>query len=133
MAQRPNKRKRELKGKFEPKMAVLFEGLAAEYKYDCSYEPYHYDIQIEQVYTPDFELHQPGGARKVFEVKGFFRYEDQRRVLAFKRGYPDIPYYLIFERNNPIRKGSRTTYLDWAAKHGIPAAVGEIPKEWFES
>jgi hypothetical protein len=132
MAQRVNKRKKELKGKFEPKMNVLFEGLAQEFKYDLAYEPYHYDIKIEQVYTPDFELSNAMGDRKVFECKGFFRYEDQRRVLAFRKDYPDVPYYLVFERNNPIRKGSKSTYLDWAAKHGIPAAVGEVPKEWFE-
>lgn len=120
------------KGKFEPKIAKIFEGLEEEYGFTTVYEPKSYSVRIPQLYTPDFELKFSDGRVKVFETKGYFRYEDQRKVLAFRNDYPGIQYHIVFERNNPIRKNSKLTYMDWAAKHGIPAAVGEVPKEWLK-
>lgn len=133
MTVRPNKKKKTMKGKFEPKIDAMFRGLADEYGYKVEYEPRTYTINIAHNYTPDYEITHSDGRRKVFEVKGFFRYDDQRKAIAFRKDFPDVDYRLIFQKNNPIRKGSKTTYLDFAQKHGIPAVVGEaVPEEWLK-
>lgn len=125
----------KFKGSFEPKAYESMQGLAKEFGYTVAYEPLTFKIKIEQNYTPDFVLSDfkhPNPKTKFIETKGYFRYEDQKKVKAFRNDYPDVEYYILFERNNPIRKGSKTTYLDWAKKNGITAAVGpEVPKGWF--
>ena len=132
MNPKPNKKKTNFKGRFEPKIDALFKGMADEYGISVRYEPWVYPVRIEQDYVPDFELTGSDGATKIIECKGFFRYEDQRKVLAFRRDYPDVPYYMIFEKDNPIRKGAKMTYTGWATKHGIPSAIGTVPVEWLK-
>lgn len=131
MTVRPNNKKKNLKGRFEPVIDQLFRGMADEYGYEVHYEPTVYTLNITHDYTPDFEIVHPDGRRKVFEVKGFFRYDDQRKAIAFRKDFPDVDYRLIFQKDNPIRKGSKLTYSGWAEKNGIPASVGTIPKEWL--
>lgn len=125
----------KFKGSFEPKAYESLQGLAREFGYHLAYEPLTFKIKIEQNYTPDFVLsdfNHPNPRTMFIETKGYFRYEDQKKAKAFRKDYPDVEYYILFERNNPIRKGSKTTYLDWAEKNGIKAAIGpEVPKGWF--
>lgn len=133
MTVRPNNKKKTMKGKFEPVIDQMFRGLADEYGYEVHYEPTVYTLNIPHNYVPDYELKWDDGRRTVIEVKGYFRYEDQRKALAFRKDYPDVDYRMIFQKNHPIRKGSKTTYLDWAKKNNIPAVVGDsVPKEWLE-
>lgn len=122
----------KLKGSFEPKVYVNLEGLAKEHGYTLKYEPFTFKVPIPQDYTPDFVLHREG-REIIIETKGYFRYEDQKKVKAFRNAYPGADYYMLFEKNNPIRKGAKLTYTGWAEKNGIKAAVGTtIPEEWLK-
>lgn len=121
-----------LRGGFEPQVEKILKGMQREYGFDIGYEKLSYTVSIPTTYVPDFKLQWPDGSFKVLECKGYFDYADQRKVLAFRDSYPDVDYHIVFERNNPIRKNAKMRYLDWAKKNGIKAAVGEVPKEWFE-
>jgi hypothetical protein len=47
--------------------------------------------------------------------------------------YPELDIRFVFMRaSNPIYKGSKTTYADWAERYEIPWADGRIPEEWLK-
>jgi hypothetical protein len=82
-------------------------------------------------YTPDFALN----GKILIEAKGYFRKASDRQKLAFVREqHPDLDIRLVFQRStNPIYKGSKTTYADWAESHGFKwADGGVIPDTWLK-
>lgn len=95
------------------------------------YEPFKLNYVIEATYTPDFKL--PNGV--LLEVKGFFRPEDRRKLLAVRKANPDADIRLVFQSpNNTLTKTSKTTYGDWATKHGFHwCNASQIPVEWFDN
>jgi hypothetical protein len=83
-----------------------------------------------QTYVVDFICDHKNGAEcpVLFEAKGRFTRHDRTKMLAVKKAHPDLDIRLVFQRNNPIYKGSKTRYLDWAKAHGFPASVfPELP------
>jgi len=77
-------------------------------------------------YTPDFFL--PNGI--VIESKGMFTVEDRQKHLWIKDQHPKLDIRFVFSiARGKIRKGSKTTYADWADKNGFQWAHKEIPKE----
>jgi len=66
------------------------------------------------------------------ETKGRFTLEDRKKHILVRRQHPDLDIRIVFQ--NPytkIRKGSKTTYADWASKNGILWANKEIPDTWI--
>lgn len=90
-----------------------------------------YEVQEMRHYVPDFIL--PNGI--YIEVKGYLRSEDRKKMILVKKQHPDIDLRLIFQRaSNRIYKKSKTTYADWARKHGfIYSDNGRVPREWLVS
>lgn len=83
-------------------------------------------------YTPDFIIQRSSGIRLVVEGKGRFTSVERTKYSRVKRDNPNEDIRLLFQGNNPIRKGSDTRYIDWALKNGFPCAVGiEIPDDWI--
>ena len=81
-------------------------------------------------YTPDFDL-----GPYLIEAKGYFRSAaDRQKLVLVKRDNPDVQIRLVFQKaNNPIYKGSPTTYAKWAEDHGFQwADGGVIPDEWLK-
>ena len=80
-------------------------------------------------YTPDFVL--PNGI--YVETKGRFMPEDRTKHLHVKRCNPKADIRFVFQRSaSPIRKGSKTTYAMWCAKHGFKFADKRIPEAWLQ-
>lgn len=78
-------------------------------------------------YTPDFII-----GSLIVEAKGRFTSVDRTKMLCVQRDNPEIRVALLFQRNQPLIKGSKTTYVDWATRHGFTCAVGKsIPEEWI--
>lgn len=93
------------------------------------YEPGKVHYQLECDYLPDFVLK----SGPVLEVKGFFPPSDRRKVLAVKRQHPEMDLRMVFQRNQCISTGSKTTYGMWCDKHKIPWCVyPNIPEDWFQ-
>lgn len=81
-------------------------------------------------YTPDFDL-----KKFLIEAKGYFRSaSDRQKLVLVKKDNPELDIRLVFQKaNNPIYKGSPTTYSKWAEDHGFKwADGGVIPNEWLE-
>tara|TARA_B100001063_G_scaffold21429_1_gene16431 strand:+ start:64 stop:414 length:351 start_codon:yes stop_codon:yes gene_type:complete len=95
--------------------------------------PFLYEVQkfpyiTESKYTPDFFL--PNGV--IIEAKGFFKPSDRRKMLAVKTQHPELDIRFVFQRNNTLTKQSKTTYGDWASKHGFPWCIfPAIPESWL--
>ena len=50
-----------------------------------------------------------------------------------KRDNPEEDIRFIFQRDQLIRRGSKTSYSSWAMKNGFEWAIGEsVPQEWIE-
>lgn len=78
-------------------------------------------------YTPDFIL--SNGI--IIEAKGRFTAADRRKMLAVKAAHPDERIVMLFMRDQPIAKGSKTFYSDWCHRHDIEFAIGQPHKEWY--
>ena len=85
----------------------------------------------KRVYKPDFELPETG----VFvECKGRLTLADRQKMVWVKEQNPDLRLVILFSKPyNTIRKGSRTTYADWAKENGFDFADWEkgIPERWL--
>lgn len=83
-------------------------------------------------YTPDFIIERPNRIPLVVEAKGRLTSSDRTKMQRVKRCNPSEDIRLIFQRDQPIRKGSNTTYTRWAEKNGFMCCVGEsVPEEWL--
>jgi len=85
----------------------------------CEYEPDKFEYIVpatKHKYTPDFHVK---GTNIYFETKGIFSAADRKKMLLIKQQYPDARFILVFMRNQPIAKNSKTLYSDWCAKNGI--------------
>ena len=80
-------------------------------------------------YWPDVVL--PNGV--CIEIKGMFDSEDRTKLLTVKKQNPKADIRIVFQRaKSPLYKGSKTSYGDWATKHGFPFCQGpEVPEEWL--
>ena len=84
-------------------------------------------------YIPDFKIVSSG---IYIEAKGKFTFEDMDKMLWVKEQHPDKQFYILFmNASNKVRKGSKTTYGDWATKHGFIWAdwrTQKVPPEWLK-
>lgn len=81
-----------------------------------------------RTYTLDFEL--PNGI--LVETKGKFEPQDRAKHLFIKNQYPELDLRFVFQRpSDPIYKGAKTSYAQWADKHGFRWACRLIPPEWW--
>ena len=84
----------------------------------------------ERTYTPDFELL---GSGTFVECKGKLDVDTRYKLQWVKEVYPDLRLVLVFQKGrNKIRKGSATSYMDWAAKNGFEAYDWETDKKTIE-
>lgn len=124
---RKRTRKKTLGGFRSKYEATVCEDLTAR-GHGYRYEPVKLKYTYEATYVPDLLLDNG-----VFvELKGFFSYEDRRKIESVLRCNPEIKLKILFYRDSKIAKNSKMTYSMWAEKIGIPYAVGHsIPEEWL--
>ena len=98
-----------------------------------AYEFESVKVQYEQPakarkYTPDFIL--PNGI--ILETKGLFVVEDRQKHVWIKEQHPALDIRFVFSNANAkLRKGSKTTYADWAENNGFRWSHKVPPKEWL--
>ena len=113
---------------FEKRLKEALEKLGVPFEYET--ESFKY--LVERKYTPDFIRYTVDGKKIYIEAKGRLDSDSKQKLKAMKEQHPDVDLRILFQRNQPIRKGSMITYVDWAKKLGYTCACGEtIPEEWF--
>lgn len=126
----PSKKKQnEFKSKFEGYVA---EYLGEDYQYEVAKLDF-IQPQQKRKYTPDFQI-----AENTFiECKGIFSADDRKKMLWVREQHPDKTFLLLFyNANQKLRKGSSTSYSDWADKNGFVWADWykegrKIPDNWL--
>lgn len=98
----------------------------------CTYESEKIKYILECEYLPDFILVAKDGHKIIIEGKGKFDATARRKMAAVKKQHPELDIRMVFyNANAKIRKGSNTTYADWAKKNGFPSSHKDIPKRWL--
>jgi hypothetical protein len=108
--------KNNYRSKFESNVAALLRKRGVTFEYEPEKFPF-VQPAINRKYTPDFKLLETG---TYVECKGKLTSEERKKLLWWREAYPDVRFILIFMRaRNTIRKGSKTTYAQWATDNGF--------------
>lgn len=99
-----------------------------------TYEPEVWKYQYEpQEYSVDFNIIKNNNDIIFIEYKGKMDAPIRKKLEAIKRCNPDKELFIIFERgNNKISSNSKTTYLEWANKHGFNCSHKIIESDWLK-
>ena len=124
----------------EEKIKLDLEKKGIKYEYETLKFTYTKDIckncgaiVKSGIYTPDFIIPRTSGIPLICEIKGYFDSQSRTKMQRVKRDNPDQDIRFVFQRDNFIRKGSKTKYSCWCLKNGFPYAIGEtVPKEWLK-
>jgi hypothetical protein len=123
-SRRWGKRTGRYRSKYEAEVARLLTESGVPVLYETKRVPY----EMPRVYIPDFIL--PSGV--MVEAKGYFPSADRTKLVAVRDSNPDLDIRLLFQKaSNKLRKGSPTSYGQWATRSGFVWAEGPaIPKDW---
>lgn len=131
--------KKRMRSGLEEKVRADLESRKIPYEYESIKLKYNKEIcsncghtTKRGTYTPDFIILRPNRIRLVVETKGRFTGTDREKHKRVKRDNPEEDIRFVFQRNQPIRKGSSTTYTDWCDKHGFQWAIEKVPEEWVK-
>src|SRR5665647_2877988 len=115
---RSSSRKR-LKGIYKSGLEKTFATLASQKGLDFKYEPETFSYIIPSHYTPDFQIAE----NRFIETKGYLSPSNRMRLLCFKEQYPKVEILLLFgNESNKLSSKSKSTYRQWAEKHGFKCA-----------
>ena len=119
------------KGKYKSGLEATTAELMAKANLRAEYEPDTFPYVKQSHYTPDFKIRD-----NVFiETKGEFSPSNRANMLAFREQHPEIEIRFIFgNSNNRLYRGSKTTYKEWADRHGFKwADIREgLPTDWWK-
>lgn len=122
--------RRQKKRKFKSSLEKFFAAKMMSAGLGAEYEPDRLEFVKKSHYIPDFKIKD-----KVYiETKGWFSSSDRGKMVAFLEQYPDVTVYMVFgNASNRLTKASKTTYGQWATKHGIKwiDIKDPIPQEWW--
>ncbi len=118
------------RSKLEEKFAAFLKANGIKFKYEHGKIKYLVKVRSGQCatcggkdvlkhrhYLPDFRA-----GEYVLETKGRLTSAERTKFAAIAAGTANL--VLVFQRDNPIRKGSTVKYSDWARDHGIKFHVG---------
>lgn len=117
------------------KFKSIFEADIAKYldgkNLPINYEPDTFDYIRKATYTPDWKISDT----VYVESKGHLTQANRSNLIAFKQQHPEVEIILLFaDSRNKLYRGSKTTYAEWAEKHGFRWAdwnKHKFPEKWF--
>lgn len=119
------------RSKSEERVAGHLNDLGVPYLYEPKDGKVSYKVERTATYLPDFVLTATG---VILEVKGYMTSTDRAKYLRVKASNPDIDLRFVFDRaSNKLNKTSKTTYAEWAEKHGFLWCEKIIPPNWYKS
>ncbi len=115
------------RSKFEERFEADLKARGVSYDYEK--RPLSFTVPPKKK-TFDWWFIKSDGSAMVVETKGYWdsRVDETRCVEQ----NPAIDIRYVFQRDQPICKGSKTMYSDWCRKKGIPFAIGTVPQEWLD-
>lgn len=134
MAKKRSPAPRKLRSGYEGKVCLALDKAGVEYTYESEKIPYVVPETTKR-YLPDFSVRTKTGKLIRIEAKGRWLSNDRAKLKLVVQQNPDLNLRLLFMRDQPIRKGSKTLYSQAAEKLGIVWAVsptGIPPLKWLE-
>lgn len=123
-----SKKKPVYRSKFEATIADQLRKKKVKFDYESVKLDYTMPSS-KHYYRPDFIL--PNGI--MIETKGKLDPASRKKMALVKEQHPAADIRILFMRDQPIRKGSPTTYSMWAEKLGYKYAFKTIPQEWIDA
>lgn len=120
-----------LKAAYKSGLETKFKAAALSNGWDLPYEQdkIKYEIPAStHTYTPDFTV----SSNVYIETKGLWVSSDRNKALLIKEQHPHIKILYVFQRNNALYKGSKTSYLEWCSKKGLDACTFSDTYHWQE-
>lgn len=100
---------------FEDRVSNLLDSLKVSFEYEPKDKKISYTVpESYHKYLPDFVV-----GNTYYETKGQFPVEDRKKMKLLVEQHPDKRFVMVFQRDNYIRKGSKTKYSDWCIKNNI--------------
>lgn len=120
------------KSKFEIRVSETLKRKKVGYKYEPFKMPFT-QPEKRRNYTPDFEIQ---ANCLLIEAKGKLTKDDRDKLIWVREQHPRKKIVILFQNaQNKLRKGSRTSYADWATKNGFDYADFSregIPERWYK-
>lgn len=104
-------------GKFRSKFEeTVSKVLGREYHYEPKSHVLSYAVpESYHKYLPDFVK-----GNIYIECKGVFDLASRKKMKLLREQHPDLRIIMVLQApNNPIRKGSKTTYAKWCEQNNI--------------
>lgn len=105
---------RRTRSGLESTIVKLMDSKSIQYKYEPRELKISYRVEETKTYLPDIVI-----GDRYFELKGRFTLFDRKKMKLITEQYPELDLTMVFQRDNPIRKGSKTRYSDWCDKNNI--------------
>lgn len=122
-----SKRKGKYKSRLESDFATLCFKHGVGFEYEATRIPY---TRLSH-YVPDWKI----GPDVYIETKGYLAPSNRANILSFKEQYPGIRILFLFgNADNRLHSKSKTTYAQWAEKHGLEYADIRkgLPLHWWK-
>ena len=103
----------------------------AKKKFKVDYEADTFTYTLYRNYTPDFRIERSDGTIIYIEAKGVLDRDAKAKMLAARDENPEVTFVFLFQRNNPVHKGSKMRYSDWCDKNGFDWSIGTVKEEWL--
>lgn len=99
----------------EVKALKLLNDNKVDYEYEPKDKKLDYVIpESKHKYLPDVVI-----GNVIYELKGYFDVDARNKMLHVIRSNPHQKIVMVFMKDQPIRKGSKTLYSDWCNKNNI--------------
>lgn len=99
----------------EAKALALLDSKKIDYVYEDKAQKLSYTKpETKHTYLPDLII---GGV--IYELKGYMDASTRLKMQCVTISNPDKKIVMVFQRDQPIRKGSKTMYSDWCNKNNI--------------
>ena len=122
---------RQFRSGLEETLAAQIEAANVTVKYEETSFAYTWPERPSR-YTVDFELPGIAGKPIYIEAKGLFDVQARHKMILVRQQHPDADIRLVFSNSNAkLYKNSKTTYAQWAERHGFLWAHKVIPEDWL--
>ena len=122
------------KSKFESDVAKSFRQAGIKFEYEPVVLSFTQPSK-KRKYKPDFKIRTKTGIICLVETKGRLTIEDRKKLIWVKEQHPKTPIILLFMNSSvTLRKGSKTTYAEWARDNGFEFYDFRfgLPKGWLK-
>lgn len=106
--------------------AVIRKGKKQKRNFAYEADKIPYSMVVSGVYNPDLTVYDSEGKIiRYIELKGYFRPDAKKKMIAVKKTNPDLDIRIVFQKYDI--KNER-----WCKRHGFTFCVGEVDPEWWE-